>query len=92
MEEAKKNGFWERISNILNERNIKESDFARMTELSTQNFTKWKAGAIPRADIAVKLSKVLGVSVEYLITGIKTNIDELNLIKTKYDEIVKIVK
>lgn len=44
--------------------------------ISSNGISTWKAtGSYPRADVAVKIAKVLGVSVEYLVAGKIPNVE-----------------
>lgn len=60
----------ERIQQKLNEKNLKQADIARATGKSTAAVTKWLRGEnIPKADALKDISKLLGVSDEWLLTG-----------------------
>lgn len=60
----------ERIQQKLNEKNLKQADIARATRKSTAAVTKWLRGEnIPKADALKDISRLLGVSDEWLLTG-----------------------
>lgn len=60
--------FWHRV--LINLNGIKETWIAQQIGVSSSTFSTWKAkDRIPRADEAVGIAKILGVSVEYLVTG-----------------------
>ena len=60
----------ERIQQKLNEKHLKQADIARATGKSTAAVTKWLRGEnTPKADALKDISKLLGVSDEWLLTG-----------------------
>lgn len=60
----------ERIQQKLNEKHLKQADIARATGKSTAAVTKWLRGEnIPKADALKDISRLLGVSDEWLLTG-----------------------
>lgn len=61
--------FTSRIDNILNERKMKRSDLYKTLDIPQTSFSSWIKGSIPNAEIALKISRFLNVSLEYLITG-----------------------
>ena len=63
--------FWERIDKVLSEKKISVAELSRQVGLAQASIIGWKNGSIPRADIAVRLAKILDTSVEYLISGIE---------------------
>ena len=67
-------GFWLRVKGLLSEKKFTQEMLANkagidFNNLKQQIFHK----RMPTADIAVSISKVLGTSVEYLVTGSDTN-------------------
>ena len=59
-----------RIDSLRKEKNVSRQDVATSAKCSLQSFTNWSArGTIPPADVALRIAKYLGVSVEWLITG-----------------------
>lgn len=61
--------FWERVKGLLNE-DLTQSWLCREIEISTGTMSSWITNKrIPRADVAAKIAKALGVTVHYLVTG-----------------------
>ena len=59
-----------RIDLMLKSRNEKRKSLADEVGISLQPFTSWaNRGSIPSADTAYYISKFLGVSLEWLLTG-----------------------
>ena len=55
---------------IRDEKGLKDIDVARMTGISRSNLSGWKSGVSrPKYANMVKIADVLGVSVDYLMTG-----------------------
>lgn len=62
--------FWERVSYKLEKKDINKKSLAIEAGFDPSNITKGiKNNNIPSAETAVKIAKVLGVSVEYLVNG-----------------------
>jgi len=62
-------GFWERLDD-LTEKTIPRKELADKVGISVGTIAAWKARRnYPTADVAAKISKALGVTVEYLING-----------------------
>jgi transcriptional regulator with XRE-family HTH domain len=69
--------FYERLERLLKEKGFQQKDLAESCGISSNGISTWKVtGAIPRADIAIKMAKFLDVSTEYLITGELSGIDK----------------
>ena len=65
--------FWERVSYKLEKKDINKKSLAIEAGFDPSNITKGiKNNNIPSAETAVKIAKVLGVSVEYLVNGTET--------------------
>ena len=59
-----------RLERLLDERGKTKADLARNCSISQNGISTWKVtGAPPRADVACRIARFLGVSVEYLIEG-----------------------
>ena len=68
--------FNERFERLLLQNNLQKKDIAALVGISPNGISTWKiTGTIPRADIAVKIAKVLNVTTEYLITGELSGLD-----------------
>ena len=82
--------FYERLINVLKERNIKQVRFYSELYLSRQTVVSWKKGSIPNVETFLKICKYLNVSPYYLYFGIEEN-EELKLLRdkaAKYDEMI----
>ena len=62
--------FAERLERLLKERMITQIAVADSVGIRRPTISDWKKnGSYPTADVAIKIAKLLNVSVEYLITG-----------------------
>lgn len=62
--------FWERVVEELDYLGMNRTYLATVCNFSLTNIGQGiKLGSTPSAETAVKIAKVLGVSVEYLVTG-----------------------
>ena len=62
--------FWERVDDLLDRKDINKKTLAFEAGFDASNITKGiKNNNIPSAETAVKIAKVLDVSVEYLVDG-----------------------
>jgi plasmid maintenance system antidote protein VapI len=62
--------FWERVDDLLDRNDINKKTLAYEAGFDASNITKGiKNNNIPSAETAVKIAKVLCVSVEYLVNG-----------------------
>ncbi|MBD5437940.1 MAG: helix-turn-helix transcriptional regulator [Treponema sp.] len=78
--------FWARLDNLIEFKNLTRKEVAANAKFSYSSFTNGrKRESVPAADVALRIAKVLGVSVEYLLEGelptIKDDKDLLELIK-----------
>ena len=65
--------FWENVDSEREYKNITRKELAYRADFSlTSLSTGIKRGSIPAADVALRIAKVLGVSVEYLLTGVES--------------------
>lgn len=61
---------YEYFKKALDEKNMKVSDFSRLSGIGQSTFSDWKSGrSTPKADKMQRIAECLGVSVEYLLTG-----------------------
>ena len=89
--------FWKRVDEELDFIGKNRAYLARKCNFSLANIGKGiKLGSIPAADTALKIAAVLGVSVEYLVTGSnnptqKNNQEESEQLRLyrKHSEIIK---
>lgn len=69
--------FSERLERLLADKQMQKMELAEKIGFSANGISTWKVtGTIPRADIAIKIAKVLDVTTEYLIFGTYEGIDE----------------
>lgn len=62
--------FNERFERLLSERNKSKADIADAVGISRTGMSSWKDNdRIPRADVAVRIAKILDVPVDYLVLG-----------------------
>src|SRR5574344_1498525 len=62
--------FWENVESVREYKNLTRKELSAKAEFSIASISTGLArGSTPSADIAVRIARVLGVSVEYLITG-----------------------
>lgn len=62
--------FWERVEFELDKKGMNKKTLANEANFSMSNISKGKKdNNSPSAETAVKISKILNVSVEYLVTG-----------------------
>jgi len=62
--------FATRLETLLKDKSLTKKELAELIEIRRPLISEWKKKkSFPYADIAVKISKTLGVTVEYLITG-----------------------
>lgn len=79
--------FWENVVAELEYKGINRKTLALEAKFDASNIGKGlKNGNIPSADTAVRIANVLGVSVEYLVTGKDKTIS--NSIKKEVLEII----
>lgn len=76
---------YEIFEELLREKGLKPIDVSRATGISSSTLTDWKMGrSVPKRDKMQKIASFLGVSEEYLNTGIeKQEIDEINTPKAR---------
>lgn len=61
--------FGKRLSNLMEQKKISNNYITEKAEISKNNVGNYKNGQIPNATILYKLSQILGVTMEYLLTG-----------------------
>ncbi len=71
--------FIDRLERLLEERDFQKKDLAEAVGISRTGISTWRvSGALPRADIAIKIARFLNVSVEYLVFGDINELDKMN--------------
>lgn len=79
--------FWKRVDEELDFLGLTRTYLANKCNFSLTNIGQGiKLGSIPSADTAVKIAKVLNVSVEYLVTGQDSTFKKENIDIQKYHE------
>ena len=68
-----------RIDNALSEKQITRAELSRQTGIPVTTIKSWISGAIPNAEAAYKVAQYLGVTVEWLVTGIENKSENQNL-------------
>ena len=89
--------FWSRVKRRLKEKAVTQEEAARACDLSFTKFRNWMSkNMIPPLSDAYRLSRYLGVSLEYLINGegkddvSKTNEEVLALLKEAEKKLITI--
>ena len=90
--------FWERLKQISSSRKILQKDYCEQLGFNVMSFRNKKAeGYLPTVEQLVKLSRLFGVSLDYLVTGTtvdeneKALLEQLDLYKSKLAQIGTIV-
>lgn len=79
--------FWERVDEELEYKGMNRKSLATEVGFNLGNIGKGiQLGSSPSADTAVKIAKVLNVSVEYLVTGQDSSFQKENLDLHRYRE------
>lgn len=76
--------FMDRVESILKEKRLTQKELAEDLGLRRPTLSDWKKnGAVPAADICLRIAEYLGVSVEWLVTGKETALtsEEKTLLK-----------
>lgn len=77
--------FWERVDEELEYKGMNRKTLATEVGFNLGNIGKGiQLGSSPSADTAVKIARVLNVSVEYLVTGQDSSFKKENLDLQKY--------
>ena len=77
--------FWENVDAELEFRGMNRKTLAQVVGFDASLITKGiKTGSAPSADTAVRIAKILNVSVEYLVTGLPHNARENQTAATAY--------
>lgn len=87
--------FSDRLFYILEKRGISQVQLADRTGISQNAISSWKSrGTIPKADDALRIADILGVSIEYLILGTdekKNLIERMRSLSSKQIEVIEAV-
>lgn len=58
-----------RIAEVMGEENLTQANVAKSLHVSQTTVSRWLSGSVPRKQKATLLAKVLGVEVDWLLTG-----------------------
>jgi len=62
--------FIEILESLLKDKSLSQKELAKKIGLRRPSISDWKKkGTYPYADVAIEIAGILGVSVEYLLTG-----------------------
>lgn len=87
--------FAERLERLIKEKKLTQIAVADAVGIRRPTISDWKKnGSYPTADVAIKIAKILNVSVEYLITGEDRNplADENKELKEKIQKAIEDLK
>ena len=87
--------FAERLERLIKERKLTQIAVADAVGIRRPTISDWKKnGNYPTADVALKIAKLLGVSVEYLVSGDESSplAEENRRLKEKLESIVRIAQ
>ena len=80
--------FAERLERLIKEKGLTQVAVADSVGIRRPTISDWKKnGSYPTADVAVKIARLLGVSVEYLVTG-----EENDSAKSELEELKRTIK
>lgn len=68
--------FIENIDQLLEIQGKTRSEMINDLGFTTQNLADWKRRNVPSVDICLKISRYLGVSIEYLVLGREQQVDD----------------
>ena len=82
--------FWEIVDSEREYKNLSRKELAYLADFSVNSIpTGISRGSIPAADVAYRIAKVLGVSVEYLLLGEKSQNQQKISDSNKNNEIIE---
>lgn len=68
-----------RIDDLLSQNKLKRIDLVKATGIGESTIRAWIKGSVPSAEAAYKVAQYLGVTVEWLVTGIDNKSENQNL-------------
>lgn len=90
LDDVRMSNFWRRVDEELEYKGISRTYLAKECGFSLTNIGQGiKLGSTPSAETAVKIAKVLDVSVEYLVTGAEGSKRQEN---TEIDQILRDIR
>ncbi|MCL2293623.1 MAG: helix-turn-helix domain-containing protein [Spirochaetes bacterium] len=87
-------GFGENLKERLEYVGLKQTDLARKTSIKLRSIQKYvqKDGSKPSADNAVKIAQVLGVTVEYLVTGKNCSENNYSSLEPELQKLIRSIR
>lgn len=80
--------FYERLDKLLKEKHLTKTALADTLDIRRQIFAEWKKnGNSPKGEMAKKIAQFLGVTTNYLLSGI---VEEKNEISDPEMELIKL--
>lgn len=61
--------FYERLKTFMKSQKMTSKELLERLDITSANLTFWKQGTLPRVDMAIRIAKIFGTTVEYLVTG-----------------------
>ena len=91
------NSFWSRVYTLIKKNRIKQIDAAQACHISLRTFQNWKyRGLYPTVIDGYILARLLGVTVEYLVTGRegkqKKQIEKARSLLNKADQVLREIR
>ena len=86
--------FRENLREAIDFCGLEQKELARMSNISLRNIENYlrENASVPAADKEVRIAKVLGVTVEYLVTGKNPSINEVSSIDPEIQKLVQSIK
>ena len=85
------NSFWSILDFLLSQRELTQDNFVKQCGIPLSTFNRWKnKDKLPKAESLIKMSEVLGVSLDFLLKGDRPDNLTLKIISA-YPDIIKVV-
>jgi len=86
--------FRENLREALDFSGLQQKELAYKAKISKRNIENYlrKGGSIPTADNAVKIAHVLGVTVEYLVTGKNSQVDIYSSMEPEMRQFIRTIR
>ena len=86
--------FRENLRDAIDFSGLEQKELAHKANISLRNIENYlrENASTPAADKAVKIAKVLGVSVEYLVTGENPSLETVSLIDSEFKKLIQYLK
>ena len=85
--------FYDNIIAVCRERGTTPTTVLKECGFSAGNMSKWKHGSVPNVDMCVTMAAHLGVSLDYLVTGVKaaTDISRISPEQQEWLDIISLI-